>query len=196
MLMALLCDIVAIEGCRLRIGVPLTILIWQRVCRLARRFAWLAANGPASLRARAKSAPRHRSPEPAPKPQPPAAPPDADKPKLPALRGFGWLSRVLPSNQVGAARNQLEYLLAQSYIVDLIEANPTLGLVLRPLCDMLGAKLPTILRRIPADPADPANPAPPRPKRLRPSHPRRALAPDPDPIGAAVGNPYFQNSAC
>lgn len=196
MLIALLSDVVVSEGHRLRIGMPLTILIWQRVCRLAARFAWLVAHGPATLRTRRRSKRK-------PKPKPTPLPEEAELPNLsstPAIpkrkplklrRDFNWLRRMLPSDQIAAVRSQLDYLLAQPYMVDLIEANQTIGLVIRPLCRMLGAPIPNYLRPILADPA-PSDPEIRHPPRL-PSHPA-TRAHDPEPANIAKA-PLRENFA-
>ena len=137
---------------------PLIILIWTRLRRITRRFTRLVA------RIQAGRPRRRTTPRPAPPAPPPARPPRPRKPapaqNLP--QGFAWLLRLVPETTHG--RSQLYHLLADPEMQALIAASPEAGRILRPLCRMLGIRLPPVLL----------------PPRLTPE-------PEPDPSGPAAG---------
>ncbi|WP_174504580.1 hypothetical protein [Acidiphilium sp. C61] len=174
-----LCAHIAGEGLRHRVAGPLIVLIWQRIRRLAARFARLAVAPPHTPRTRQRP---HR-----------AGPPHT----LP--QSFGWLSRLIPGTASVAA--QFRALLDTPEMTALIAANPAIGRTLRPLCHTIGFRPPPSLRRprtkrpqpepqTPQTTAQPAQ-APPAP---RPNPPPRyeippANAPWPRAPGAARFNP-------
>jgi hypothetical protein len=134
---------------------PLLILIWTRLRRLAARFNTLAR-------------PACPAPSRNPTPRPARTRPNAP---CPLPRGFAWLLRLVPESACGGAG--LRSFLAEPETLALLETRPELGRVLRPLCRMLGLRLPAILRlpaRRPSRAATPDpihNPPPPRLKAPR-----------------------------
>jgi hypothetical protein len=83
------------------------------------------------------------------------------EPKLPT--GFGWL---LKRARVAFGRSQMQHLLAQPDMQALIAAVPPIVRHLRPVCRMLGVRVPPGL-------------FPPRRKSRRPPPPPKAEAPTP-----------------
>ena len=169
-----LCQAVARRGGgRDRLAGPLVILIWRHLRRLAAQVVALAARIEAG---------RHRR-YPARRP-PRAAPRRHTPPSLP--HAPAWLLPLVP--EAAASGSQLQYLLAEPEMAALLDAAPQMRRLLRPLCRMLGVRLPPSSR--PAEPARPEGtdrrtqpdtpPPPPRPAPLRPpplrppSTPRRA----------------------
>ncbi|WP_288038653.1 hypothetical protein, partial [Acidiphilium sp.] len=119
-----LCAHIAGEGAKRRIAGPLIILIWQRLRRLAARFARLVTTPP-----------RARATRPAGRSGPPHTLP----------RAFGWLARLIPGTASVAA--QFRALLDTPDMAALIAATPEAGRILRPLCHTLGIRPPAPLRR-------------------------------------------------
>ena len=135
-----------------RLGGPLLPLVYNRVSRLARRFAALAAH----IRAGTLRPPRRRAPRPA------SSRPASPRPPDPVPRGFAWLIRLLPPpHELPTFGSQLQHLLTDPEMQALIAADKRVGRTLRPLCHMLGVLLPPELK------------LPPRPRRPR----AKALAP-------------------
>jgi hypothetical protein len=95
-----------------------------------------------------------------PPPKPPPVPVLAE-PKLPT--GFGWL---LKRARVAFGRSQMQHLLGQPDMQELIAAVPPIVRHLRPVCRMLGVRVPPGL-------------FPPRRKSRRPPPPPKAEAPTP-----------------
>ena len=123
-----LCRVVAASHARGVAG-PVIILIWRRLRRIAARFASLTARVrsgalPSPVRRR-RAMPRPRSPRP-------------PSPRLP--RRFAWLIRLIPA--VACHRSQLQHLLSDPEMAALLSAAPQMGRLLRPLCQMLGLRLP------------------------------------------------------
>ncbi|MGC9269444.1 hypothetical protein [Acidiphilium sp.] len=89
--------------------------------------------------------------------------PDRVRKPNPIPGGFNWLRRLIPNNHIlNGHAVAFQQLLNEADMRELIEANPTTGRLLRPLCRMFGIKPPAGLQR------------PPRPKRpKRPTRPRR-----------------------
>ena len=173
-----LCAHIAGEGAKRRIAGPLIILIWQRLRRLAARFARLVTTPP---RARA-TPPRARITRPAGRPGAPH----------PLPRAFGWLARLIPGTASVAA--PFRALLDTPDMAALIAATPEAGRILRPLCHTLGIRPPAPLRRPRqprlAPPPETPSPEPPPP----PEPPARHPAPAPNPAwprapGATRFNP-------
>ncbi|WP_154653523.1 hypothetical protein [Acidiphilium multivorum] len=173
-----LCAHIAGEGAKRRIAGPLIILIWQRLRRLAARFARLVTTPP---RARA-TPPRARITRPAGRPGAPHTLP----------RAFGWLARLIPGTASVAA--PFRALLDTPDMAALIAATPEAGRILRPLCHTLGIRPPAPLRR-PRQPRLAPPPEAPSPELPpRPEPPAHHPAPPPNPAwprapGATRFNP-------
>ncbi len=162
-----LCAHIAAAGLKHGVAGPVIVLIWQRLRRLAARFARLAAI-PARRRktARAGSA----------------------GPRSPLPRRFAWLTRLIPGTASVAA--QFRAMLETPELAALVAATPQAGRILRPLCHTLGIRPPTCLRRPRAKPRAP-KPRAPQPK---PPEPPAPAHPAPNPLwsrapGAARFNP-------
>ncbi len=113
-----------------RLAGPFIILICSRLGRLAGLAARVSA-GTAGPRRRAAS--RQPSKRPRPTYQ-----------RLP--RRFAWLLPLVPG-EAAAYGSQLQHLLADPEMAALIAAAPQAGRILRPLCRMLGVRLPPSLRQ-------------------------------------------------
>ena len=112
----------------------LTRALWHRLGRAAHTFAILARKlaefGPAAP-------PKPRIPKPYPEPQ------SRSQPEIVLPRRFGWVPRIWETHAYAA---QLTNLLADPEMVAIIEADPRFGRLLRPLCRMLGIRLPPCLQ--------------------------------------------------
>ncbi len=121
---------------------PLMMLLWARLGRMDARFQALVARVRAGLPA---PAPRKTSPSATPRRQTtrPAA-----SPRLP--QSYAWLVRLMLHIAAGYG-SQLQYLLNDPEMPALLAAEPRLGRILRPLCNMLAVRpipnLPTPPRR-------------------------------------------------
>jgi hypothetical protein len=148
-----------------RAALILPLCLWLQ--RTRDRFNRLAARAAAGRLPR-PSRPRRAAPR--------AAAPRTT-PRLALPRRSGWLLRELGDIRHEAAffRNQLERLLDTGEARALLEAIPTAGRLLRPLCHMLALK-PALLEK----------PKPPRPAPPNPDPPR---APGPPPRPAMPGPP-------
>ncbi len=136
------------------------MLIWSRLRGLAAQVAALAARIEAG---------RHRR---YPSRRPPRAAPRRHLPRaLPQSRA--WLLPLVPEAASGAS--QLRHLLAEADMAALLDAAPQMRRLLRPLCRMLGVRLPPGLAAPPAPP--PARAAAPR--RALPAAPLAAPMPSP-----------------
>ena len=140
---------------------PLLLLLWSRLHRFVVRFAALSARVAAGT-----AAPRRRPASPRP------AAERSRKPYQRLPRRFAWLPPLVPG-EAAAYGSQLQHLLAEPEMAALIAAAPQAGRVLRPLCRMLGVRLPPALL--------PPPPAPPPARPVAPSRPRPA-APGPAPL--------------
>jgi hypothetical protein len=122
-----LCKAVAAHGARGLLTVPLLLLLWSRLSRMAgraRRLAKrLAAGDPLAAPARPRAAPR--------------ATPSRPYARLP--RGVTWLVRAVPGTAAGAAA--LQFLLDDPAMAAVAHL-PPMRRLLRPLCRMLGVKPP------------------------------------------------------
>jgi hypothetical protein len=127
------------RGARIKsIAAPLLILIWQRLHRIKFRFI-RAATTP---QAPARPARKRIRPNPI--------------PLLRLPRGKAWLIRLIPES--AGARSQLCHWLNQPDAIALINADPRLGRILRPLCHALkiGARLaPSVFAAPEAAPPQP-----------------------------------------
>jgi hypothetical protein len=138
-----LCAAVAAHGPRGLLTVPLLLLLWSRLRRMAgraRRLATRMASGePLSTPRRART---------------PRSAPSRPYNRLP--RGVLWLVRVVPATASGAAG--LQFLLTDPEMAPLIAA-PSFRRILNPLCRMLG---------VPPPPPPPSPPQPPGPASASP----------------------------
>jgi hypothetical protein len=176
-----LCRTVAVRGAgRVTTG-PLVILIWTRLRRMGARFAALAARvyaGALPSPARPRCLALFTSVIPA-KPVPASEPGAKHQRTSPSLRlptSFAWLVRFAP--EVTGYRSQLYHLLSDPEFATLLSAAPQMGRVLRPLCRMLGIRVPKDLL-----PPSPTGTAPRAPGQTHPgATPIAAQAPPPQPV--------------
>ncbi|SIQ89550.1 MULTISPECIES: hypothetical protein [Acidiphilium] len=161
LIMAMLAEIAVNQGHAQHLPGAKIIAIWQRLTSIAARFARAVLRGPTPSRKRLT----------------PAKPNRAKRPSLPD--GFGWLPRVFPGTHdmpaaVTYPAQQLRDLLADPTMAELIETNPAIGRILRPLFEALGIERPAILA-IP-------QPAPAAAVQREPAPPPAVwLPPDPPP---------------
>ncbi len=142
--------IIAARAGRDRAAVPIVLLVWPYLHRLAARFEALARRVRAG--GGAVATPRTR---------PARLAPPRSPPRLP--RGLAWLIRLAPdAAQLGG---QVRHLLADPELACLLATAPQAGRILRPLCRMLGIlpgpDLPAALFRPRGPPRSPALPLPP-----------------------------------
>ncbi|GAA5264949.1 hypothetical protein ACOSOMT5_P1374 [Acidiphilium sp. MT5] len=182
-ILTLLRHFIAAQSHCQRANPVLVRLFWSRISFCLNRFRALVANPPKPRRT-----PRHRptSLNPKPRTQPITQPINhsAGQPPITLPRGRGALLRLLPSYQIRGVASQLRHLLSEADMIALVSEIPQLSRTLRPLCHMLGIRLPPHLRPPPrpypayrkprakprAKPRSkfrahpPANPPPKRPK--------------------------------
>ncbi|HQT84662.1 hypothetical protein [Acidiphilium rubrum] len=142
LIMAILAEITVNQGHAQHLPGAKIIAIWQRLTSIAARFARAVLRGPTSSRPRLT----------------PAKPNRAKRSSLPD--GFGWLPRVFPGTHdmpaaVTYPAQQLRDLLADPTMAELIETNPAIGRILRPLFEALGIERPAILAIPTTAPAEP-----------------------------------------
>ncbi len=170
-----LCRAIAARGAASGPALPLLLLVWSRLRRLAARFARLATR----LRGGTLPVPASRLRGPASRR---AAVPSPHQPRrLP--EGFAWLVRLVP--QAAASASQLQHLLADPELAAIIAAAPPMGRLLRPLCRMLGVAPPPGLRAAPRAAALPGLTRGRAPPAVSPRAPRFRLhngAPAPAPL--------------
>jgi hypothetical protein len=141
-LMEEICRVLSKHGRERFVAEPLLLLIWNRIMRMARRFASLAERvrtGTLADTAPARS--RDASPPPAGAAEQPRVAPAEVLP-----RHFRWLVNMLPEAETFGA--DLCWLLQRLEMEELIFAAPQVGRILRPLCRMLGVE-PTAALRLP-----------------------------------------------
>jgi hypothetical protein len=114
-----------------RLPAIITLLARARIERLCTLIMKIATNGPLRKRKPRPSAPR-------------------PKPAYVLPRNFNWLHRLYPGtatdpDPISRPAETLRHLMAEREFLALIEANPALGRVLRPLCHALGVKPPAAL---------------------------------------------------
>jgi hypothetical protein len=143
----LLLALIAKHGHMRRVSGPLVVMVWQRVRAIATQVAAVMARMQAGTLRRY---PHRRSPAPSAAPRRPATPS-----ALP--EGDAWLVGLIQETAVSAVH--LRLLLADPDLPALLQTAPQLRRALRPLCRMLGVKLP------PQPPPDPPNPLLPLPSR-------------------------------
>jgi hypothetical protein len=120
--------------------IPLVVLLWRRLHRMASRFASILAR----LRAGTLPAPgsARRSPAPA---RPAAASHPSQGPRPMELpRRVGWVTHEI--SMAVFRRYDLEDLLEHPETPALVAAAPQLGRILRPLCHMMAIRPPPWLR--------------------------------------------------
>jgi hypothetical protein len=122
------------------IGDALLLLLWNRITRLARRFASVAGRvrsgklaEPAPAQSREAAVTEEAAPE-----RPRVAPAER------LSRRFGWLVHMLP--EAGRFGADLCSMLQRVEMEELIFASPQVGRILRPLCRMLGVEPTAALR--------------------------------------------------
>ena len=174
------------DGYEVRLFGRLLVMVWNRVHRIGWRFTARAAAGahpPQSL-----------------KPSPPTqvslaaqsriTPRQATKILIastftrPILlpRGHGWLHKLIPRPGIAAATDRLHRLIGEPEFLRLLDYNPRLARILRPLCHLLGLTLPAPHR------------TPPRIRHRR--KPRLPPARAPDGIHFTQRHPrFYQKSA-
>jgi len=135
-----LCRVVSKHASARFVYAAMLVLIWNRLTRLAKRFAILAE------RVRAGTLD-----DPAPARSQAAARPDGapDRPRVPVREvlphHFRWLVNMIPEAEVHSG--DLCWLLQRSEIKEVIFAAPRqAGRILRPLCRMLGVDPPSALQ--------------------------------------------------
>ena len=155
-----LCDTIAARGPGGVLTLPLLLLLWRRLRRMATRATRAAARVAAG------------TPQPAPRP-PPASPRPSRPQQLRLPRGFAWVVATVPGT--AAYGIYLEALMADPLWAP-IAAVPSVRRMLKPLCQMLG---------VPARPMRPqrrpGSVPPPRPRPRRDSLPAPAGRTPPPP---------------
>ncbi len=136
-----LCAAIAARGAGGVLTVPLLLLLWGRLRRMARRVSQLAGRIATGARPAARRRARPRPPRP---------------PTLRLPGGFAWVVPLVPG--AAAYGGQLQGLLADPVMAPLI-ADPLLRRLLNPLCQMLGVPKPPK----PPPPPPPTPPPSPRP---------------------------------
>ena len=103
---------------------------------------------------------------------------------------FAWMSYLLRAKDrahlIGGATELLRMMLENTELQAHCAACPALGRQLRPLCHMLGIKLPAYLKLPPRarKPRAPRRPGPPRPRA--PLYPPNPLPPPPPPVPVRI----------
>ena len=149
-----LCTVI-VTGLAAGMSGPQVIGIWDRLTRILSRFANILAR---------PIKPRPIKPHTTTTPAPRAIRPRQFKyRRLPT--GYGWLIRRLPAATPFA--EELQRLIGDPQMAALLQANPGMARLLRPLCRMLGVQQPPELRA----PATRAAPEPSPPRRFTPALP-------------------------
>lgn len=172
------------DGYEVRLFGRLLVMVWNRVHRIGWRFT--ACNAAST------------HPRPSAQPSPPTrANPAADTRITPRQatkiliahtftrpilfpRSQGWLPKIIPRPGIAAATDRLHRLIGEPEFSRLLNHNPGLARILRPLCHMLGLTLPA------------PHHSPPRIRHRR--KPRRSgahPAPPPNRINFAQRHPRF-----
>ncbi len=176
---AVLAGLIARHGHLRRLAGPLVVLIWQRVNGISGQVAGLLARMQAGTLRR----------YPARRAAPPAAGPRR-RPKPPVLpSGHGWLVRLMPEVAVSGAH--LQNLLADPDMPALLGAAPQLRRAMRPLCRMLGVRLPPPVQPPPDVPLRRSRPKRP-PAECPRAPPFRAMPFRAMPAGAVCPPPSAQ----
>ena len=165
-----LLGLIAKHGHLRRIPGPLVVLIWRRVRSIATQVAALLARMQAGTLRRY---PHRRRPDPSTMPRRPPK-------ESPLPQGPAWLVVLIQETAVSAVH--LRHMLAHPDLPAQLQAAPQLRRALRPLCRMLGVRLPPPPATPPAEPSAPA-PEPPPPPPAPP--PDSAVVTPPPPCPAA-----------
>jgi hypothetical protein len=164
-----LCKSIAAHGARGLLTMPLLLLLWSRLRRMAVRARRLAA--------------RTATGAPPPHPRPPTPRSAPSRPYIRLPRGVAWLVRAVPGTAWGAAR--LQFLLDDPAMAA-AAASPPMRRLLRPLCRMLGVRPPPIANQ-PAPRAEAAAPEPvPRPGEPPRNPPAPPQSAPPAPASPAI----------
>jgi len=171
-----------------RAAMPLVTLLLAYLGRVVQRFARAAAKPPAS-------------PRPIRDPAPEAAEPASVRPKRPRQpspfpKEFAWLLHLMPTTPTSGviaaqARHELIAFINDPALIALLDAKPSLGRILRPICRIFGIETPAHLR-LPPRPKPKRKPRPclwPRP--LAPEDIRIPDADDPFPHFGPYFGPHF-----
>ena len=126
-----LCSLIARHGLARLLAGKLIVLIWGRVRRIGAQVETLLAHMQAG---RLRRYPARRAPRPTATPRRRPA-----QGTLPRKRA--WLIDLIPETAACAA--QVQTLLADPNLAELFHAAPQLRRALRPLCHMLGVRLPS-----------------------------------------------------
>lgn len=121
----------------------LSILIWNRLQRMAVRFAAIVAAvqaGALPQTSRRRTPSRQRVNAPSTKPDGGLSARSRDG-NLRLPTAFAWLIRLVPGHQMAGCRSQFIHLLWTPEILALLAAAPQLGRLLRGMCRMLGIRL-------------------------------------------------------
>ena len=177
-----LCTVI-VSGLAAGMPGPQVIGIWDRLTRILTRFAAILAR---PIRPRS-IAPRALPPRP-PTMRQPTQPRPFKSCRLPT--GYGWLLRRIPAASPFAA--ELQSLIGDPQMAALLQANPGMARLLRPLCRMLGVQQPPEQRapgpkRAEPPTNEPSAPEPPAPEQRAPE-PWSPPARQPQP--ACPGGPY------
>ena len=146
-----LLDLIARHGHMRRVPGPLVVTIWQRVRAIATQVAALMARMQAGTLRRH---PHRRAPAPRVAPRRPPTP-------SPLPHGHAWLVVLIQETAVSASH--LQHMLADPDLPALLQTAPQLRRALRPLCRMLGVKLPPPPAAPQAGPSAPVPDPPPAP---------------------------------
>ena len=146
-----LCTVI-VSGLAAGMPGPQVIGIWDRLTRILTRFAAILAR---PIRPRS-IAPRALPPRP-PTMRQPTQPRPFKSCRLPT--GYGWLIRRIPAASPFAA--ELQSLVGDPQMAALLQANPGMVRLLRPLCRMLGVQQPPDQRAPHPKPAAPPTPETP-----------------------------------
>ena len=152
-MMEWLSKMMAAEAHARRVDGPVTVAAWARFQRLGQRFAALAAQWQAGTLPEAKPM-RVR-----------AAVVRVAKPRVPGLISWGvnWFRKLFPDTATPLAGGLNQLVEGDADVKALAAATPEAGRILRPMCHMVGLKVPAYLRlpKRPRGPRrDPAIPVP------------------------------------
>ena len=160
-----LCKAIAARSAPRPALTPFYVQVWSKLRRTMRRFARLAE------RAALGKVPPPRQPRPVttdPRPDPIAdsIPATPTKTRVRFPDSYAWLCKFLPY-EAAQYGNQLQHMITTPEMAALIEADPQVGRLLRPLCRMLAANPGPLLVQ-PAKPKPVRGSPTPKPRPPRP----------------------------
>jgi hypothetical protein len=177
------------DGYEVRLFGRLLVMVWNRVHRIGWRFTARAAAGAPPPQSSKPNTPTRANPT----ANPGITPRQAAKILIahsftrPILfpRAHGWLPKLIPRPGIAAATDRLHRLIGEPEFSRLLNHNPGLARILRPLCHLLGLALPT------------PHHTPPRIRRRhKPRHASAHPAPAPDRLNFPQRHPsFYQKSA-